>query len=552
MADTNDKRTHPYLPKLVEQLEARKLERREFLRTATLLGMSAPVAYGLAGKVFGPSAFPPAFAQEPLKSGGIIKVSNRVPEVRNPHTFSWVYDSNIVRQHCEYMTYTDHDNITHPSLLESWEASDDLKTWTFKVRPGVTWNDGEALVADHLIWNIEHCLNKNTGSSVLGLMKGYMLDDNDELWDANAIEKIDDMTFRLNCSAPQLAVPEHFFHYPFLILHPDDGGEFDVGAKGTGAFEVYEIEVGKIVRLRAKDAYWGDGPYIDEIHFIDHGDDEAAQIGALSSQQVQGMYEASVTQYQVLKQIPHLELKEVTTAQTGVARARMGEGTPFDDPKVRKAMRLALDTGQLLQIGHLNIGAPGEHHHVAPIHPEYAKLPFMHQDIDGAKALLAEAGYPDGFEIEIACKKDPAWELITVQACVEMWKQAGINVNINVLPSAQFWEVWDKVPFGFTSWTHRPLGVMVLGLAYRSGVPWNESNFSDEEFDALLLEAEGTLDVDARREIMEKIEIIMQERGPIALPLWRGLFSFWATSVKGFRHHPTSYIFGNQMWLEEA
>ncbi|NIR99343.1 MAG: ABC transporter substrate-binding protein, partial [Gammaproteobacteria bacterium] len=61
-----------------------------------------------------------------------------------------------------------------------------------------------------------------------------------------------------------------------------------------------------------------------------------------------------------------------------------------------------------------------------------------------------------------------------VQSMREMWAAAGIDVTINVMPGAQYWEVWDKTPFGFTGWTHRPLGVMVLNLGYRSGVPWNE------------------------------------------------------------------------------
>ena len=102
-----------------------------------------------------------------------------------------------------------------------------------------------------------------------------------------------------------------------------------------------------------------------------------------------------------------------------------------------------------------------------------------------------------------------------MQTLVEQWKDAGIRVNINAMPSAQFWDVWDKVPFGFTAWAHRPLGFMVLALGYRSGVPWNESHFNDEEFDTLLTKAEGTLDLEERQEILGQLQVIMQERGPM-------------------------------------
>jgi peptide/nickel transport system substrate-binding protein len=551
MARSDERKHHWYIPKLVEQLEERKVDRREFLRTATLLGMSAPVAYGIVGKVLGESAIPAARAQGTPKSGGVLRVSMRIPELKTPHTFSWVYDSNSARQVNDYLTRTGVDNITRPWLVESWEASDDLTSWTLNLRKDVTWNNGEPFVADHAIWNIERMLDPNVGSSWLGLMEGFILKKEGEtttLWDANAIEKVDDHTIRLNGKAPQLAIPENLFHYPALILFPEQNGEWGAGAIGTGAFTCETVEVGKRVVLKRRDGYWGTGPYLDEVQFIDNGDDPAAEIAALVSKQVHGQYEANINQYEVLKQVPDLEMKEVVTAQTGVVRMKVGE-PPFDNPNMRKAIRLALDPEKLLAIGHLNIGAPGEHHHVCRIHPEYADVGFMKQDIDGAKALLAEAGY-DGAELEISVPNNPAWEQITVQACAEMWKEAGINVKINVLPEAQYWDVWTKVPFGFTRWTHRPLGVMVLGLAYRSGVPWNETDFSNERFEELLSQAEATLDVGQRSEIMAEIETLMLEEGPIALPLWRGLFSFWDKSVKGFAHHPTSYIFAEEIWLD--
>jgi len=118
------------------------------------------------------------------------------------------------------------------------------------------------------------------------------------------------------------------------------------------------------------------------------------------------------------------------------------------------------------------------------------------------------------------------------------------------MPGAQFWDIWDKVPFGFTIWYHRPLGVMVLGLGYRSGVPWNESEYSNPEFDELLTKAEGTLDVDKRREIMGRLEQIMYEDGPITQPFWKSVVTFYDEKVKGAAAHPTNYIFAEQMAIE--
>ena len=251
----------------------------------------------------------------------------------------------------------------------------------------------------------------------------------------------------------------------------------------------------------------------------------------------------------MLQNLPHVTIHQALTASTGVARVQV-DRPEFADPRLRKAMRLAVDTPRCLELAHRNLGAPGEHHHVCPVHPDYKELPFMARDVEAAKQLLAEAGHPDGIDIEIASKKDPAWELQAVQAMVEQWKDANIRVNINLMPSAQFWDVWDKVPFGFTSWAHRPLGFMVLALGYRSGVPWNESHFNDAEFDSLLTKAEGTLDLDERREILGQIEVIMQERGPITQPLWRAGFVAMDKRIVGFTMHPTGYIFGEELGIQ--
>src|SRR4029450_9377245 len=159
--------------------------------------------------------------------------------------------------------------------------------------------------------------------------------------------------------------------------------------------------------------------------------------------------------------------------------------------------------------------------------------------------LLADAGYPNGIDTEIACKPDPAVELLAVQALVEQWKGAGIRVEVNGMPSRGFGEVWTKVPFGFTGWTHRPLGTMVLGLAYRTGVPWNESRYSNKDFDTLLPEAEGTLDVAKRREIMAKLEAILQDDGPMVQPTWSSEVTFLDRRIKGFKIHPTLYLSGH-------
>jgi peptide/nickel transport system substrate-binding protein len=554
---------HALVPTLKRQLAERQIGRREFVRYATLLGMAAPAAYAVASRITGEPLVSPAAAQGSLPKGGTLRLAMRCQDLKSPHTYSWVESSNSARQVVDYLTVTGVDNITRPGLIEKWEPSPDLKTWTLRVRKSVKWHNGRQFTADDVVWNIKRVLDPKTGSSVLGLMKGFLLEDyetgekddkgnpkkSSRLWDASAIQKVDDFTVKLNGKTAQLAVPEQLFHYPFLILDPAENGEFKVGSNGTGAFTLVENEVGRRQVLKArKQGYWGGGPYLDQLEFIDLGDDPAASVAALASKQVDGLYGADIVQLEALQKIPHVQMYQVTTAYT--ATARMQPVKPFDDKRVRQAMRYAIDSNAVLQIAHRGLGQPGENHHVSPVHPEYAKLPMQPRDVAKAKKLLTDAGYPNGIDVEIACKPYPAWELLAVQTMVEQWKEAGIRVKINVMPSTQYWEVWTKVPFGFTTWAHRPLGIMSLGLAYRSGGSWNESKYSNPEFDKLLTQAEGTLDVNQRREIMARLEGILQDDGPIVQPVWRAIFTFHDKRVQGFKPHPTLYIFGNQLAIQ--
>lgn len=557
-----DIREHPYLPVLKEQLAEQKIGRREFLRTATLLGMSAATAYGCVGKVFGPGAIARARAEE-MPKGGTVRIGMAVHEIEHPHAYNWVYPANISTQVLGRLAVIDQDNISEPWLCERWEASDDLKTWTFYLRD-LKWHNGRQFTADDVIANFEHILDPATGSSSIGLMKGYMLDEYDSgkkdengepvmstrLWDANGIEKVDDRTVRFNLKVPQLAIPEHLDAYTNAIMDPEDGWVFKPGSNGLGAFTLAEHAVGiKAVLEARKEPFFMGGPYIDTLEYIDVGEDPSANIAALASQQVHGLYQVDTNQYEILKRIPHVNVHEVATAATAVVQMII-DRKPFDDPKVRLAMRYGMDAGEVLQFAQRGLGLRAEHHFVCKIHPDYAPLPEMVRNVEKAKALLAESDHPDGVSFTINAKKDPAWELAAVQAMAEQWKECGINAEINVMPSAQFWDVWDKFDCGFVEWAHRPLGFMVLSLGFRSGVPWNPTKFADEEFDALLTKAEGTLDLEKRKALMKEIETIMQERGPICQPVWRSIITGMDKKVKGYRMHPQYQFRGNEMAVD--
>jgi len=215
-------------------------------------------------------------------------------------------------------------------------------------------------------------------------------------------------------------------------------------------------------------------------------------------------------------------------------------------------MMKAQDREKILQLGYYGEGDLSIDAHVAPAHPEYCEKPIPEYDPEGAKALLAEAGYPDGIKAVLSTKNDEA-EPEIAQALKESAAAAGFDLELDITDPGGFWDRWTEVPLGITSWTHRPLGIMVLPLAYTADeegnpVPWNETRWTDPEFDELLAEAEKTLDLEERRGIMCKIEDIFQERGPIANSFWKKVWRIARNNVNNIEAHPTDYDLFNEVW----
>lgn len=552
-------KVHPALPSLQSGMERGEVSRREFLRTATLLGAGATAAYAMTGL-----PQPAAAASGEAKAGGTLRVAMRVREIADPALLNSVTQSNQARHILEYLTKTGTDNVTRPYLAESWSTSEDLKTWTFNLRRNVRWSNGDRFTAEDVAANVRRWLDPEVGSANIGLFSAMTEEIETGRSDDSgtpvtrtrmtegAIEILDEHTIRFNLNRAELALPENFYNYACCLAHrnfDEMGGNLAQAPVGTGPFELVALEPSARQILRRRADYWQTPALLDEVQYIDLGDDPAATLSALVSDQVDLAYENDVNQLEILKRQASLQVFEALTAQTGVARMQVTQA-PFDDRRVRQAIAACMDHEALLRVALRGLGAPAENHHVCPIHPEYFQLPALKQDYARARALLAEAGHSDGLRLPIdVASSTGQWELNAVLALKQQLEPAGIVLEPNPLPAAKFWDVWLKTPFGFTPWTHRPLGVMVLNLAYRSGVPWNESKYSNPDFDAALSEASGILDPAARTAAMEQVQRILQDDAVIAQPLWRSVLSAGNARVQGYDMHPTQYHDFTRTWL---
>jgi peptide/nickel transport system substrate-binding protein len=569
---TND--VHAYIPELKDLYRKGRISRREFLRNATLLGMSLgsataflsacgpkpteapppPTEAPAATDTPVPAPTEPPAAAGPIR-GGTLRLASRVQKVTHPAQFSWVAPSNQLRQVAEYLTYTDGNNITHPYLLESWEASDDLLTWTLNLRKGIMHNNGDEFNADDVVFTMGEWLNEDVGSSILGLMS-YLSPDN--------IEKVDDYTVVLNLNRAEIAVPEHLFHYPALILnHRTFEGDFIKAPHGTGPYTLEEYSEGERVLVKRREDYWQKGadgeplPYLDAMEFIDMGEEVSAWLAAMQAGEVDMLELGDIggtDVYLALKDDPNVVVVGVPTAQTRVLRMRV-DLDPWTDENVRMALKLCQNHEKILNLAYFGEGLPGQDFHVSQVHPEYCEMPIPEYNPEKAKQLLADAGYPDGLDVELAVGSGWGDVVSYAEVLKEDAAPAGFNITLNTMPNSQYWEQWTEVDLGITPWTHRPLGTMVLNLAYIADeegnpVAWNESRWVDEEFSEILTEANATLDVEKRRELFCELQRIQYERGSIGIPFWRNIWFVYGKNVKDVLGHPTYYMLFNEVWME--
>ena len=534
----------PVVERLAAEARAGVLDRREFLALASTFGATAAGAYGLLGEAA------PARADDERRRGGTLRVSMNVRPMGDPRLFDWSEMGNIARMITDSLVRYEADYTFAPRLLEAWDVSPDARTYTLHCRRGVRWSNGDEFGVDDVIANIARWCDATVPANSMATRFAVLVDPATGRLAEGAVERVDDYTVRLNLPRPDITLIAGMADYPALVVHRDFdawGADLATTPVGAGAFALEEIETGVRARVSRRSDWWGGEALLDEIVWTDRGTDPMAEVRAFAAGEIDVNYQTTAGFLDAFDALG-LSRKEKVTANTIVARMRV-DHPPYDDLRVRRAIQRAVDNYVVLDIGYGGLGEPAQNHHVGPMHPDFADIGFPGADPAEARRLLEEAGQT--FTVFELVSIDDDWRRNTTDVIAAQLLDAGVNVRRKIIPGASFWENWREYPFSTTNWSMRPLGVQVLALAYRTGAAWNETGFSDPDFDAKLDQALATPSAAERSQIMAELERILQDSGVIVQPFWRATFGHAAPNVRGVRMHQTFEQHFETAWLEE-
>jgi peptide/nickel transport system substrate-binding protein len=399
-----------------------------------------------------------------------------------------------------------------PELATEWSVSDDGKTWTFKLREGVKFHDGSDFDSADVVYTFQRLLDPAQGFGSVAVL-AFM--------DAGGIAAPDPHTVTFT-------TPEAVAEFPVLISNKftnivAEGATHDdlrLNGNGTGPFMQEQFEPNAPVRiLRRNPNYWDAGKPLAECIRVTVAQEPVAAVSAIKAGQVDLVLNVDPSVITALQGDPNVELLE-TGASNSMTISMWVDTAPFDDNRVRQALKMVVDRQAMLDTVLLGFGETGADSPV-PLPSPAAHVPEAPaQDIEGAKQLLAEAGHPDGLSFDLFTAEGVPGMVRMAQVFAEMAKPAGFNINVVVTPAESYWDdVWLKKPILTSAWSMRPPGEG-LAVAYTQDAKWPETHWNRPEYDALLLQANTTVDTAERNALYQEAGRMLAEEGGVIIPMF--------------------------------
>lgn len=511
-----------------------RLSRRDMLQAgmglataAAVTGVSVP---RVAGAPFSPAA-PTLVRGQQAQRGGTLQMGltadaegldpAKVSSFSSVTGFENVYSS--------LLRFDKGMNVI-PELAEKWEISPDNLRYTFHLRKGIKFHNGRPFVAKDVQFSLMRLIDKATGSP--------------NSWGFDAIDHVDapdDGTAIIVLKAPYAPMLNHLAEQVAAMVPEEEvkkHGDLQKTMVGTGPFTFVEWVPGTRLKLQRNPNYWEEGlPYMDAITFQPIPDDTARST-ALRTGTV------DFIEYVPQKDVPILQ-QDSNLALVGGLRNSYGyvgfntARKPFDNVKVRQAFNWAVDPKEVVDVAAFGFGDPLDGGGPLPKH-DWAYAADLHvykKDIEKAKQLMAEAGYPNGFKATIKGGAQYDWIVKTAESVAEQVKPLGVELQV----IRQEWGLhlndiftkkdFDAVALGWIGFTD-PDDYMYG--QFHSGQAWNFVGLNDPQVDHLLDAGRATLDQTQRKQIYHDLQARLLDLAPYIFLYTQHQYEGLQTNVKGF------------------
>ena len=517
---------------------------QEGVKSVTLFGASpGTINQSLAVPAAAPSPTPrPATTTGEPKYGGTLTMALMADhQTLDPPLHLSVVDIAITQATYDNLLMIQPDFSLKPELATSWEANDDLSSYTFHLRKGVKFHHGKDFKAEDVLFTFNRLLDPVLDSPARPTFSGV-------IWN---IVAVDDYTVRFDLYGPNAFFPDSLSIYQARIVPSDvNVSRLTLEEFGSGPFKLVENLFGFRTTLVRNEDYWEEGkPYLDEIVILNIPV-TSTRIEALKSGDVDLVYRMEVQS--ALDVEAHTDTVVLELLSPGNRGFDIDNRVPpFDNILVRKAIQAATDREVLRQAAFLGWGAIAYDHPFPEADPRHAsQYRPPEYDPELARSLLEQAGYPDGIDLTLYTSSVSPGLVEIALALKESAAPAGINIDVVQKPENGYWDiVWGIEPFTAVSWFGRANVDQVLSIQYHSESSWMVSNYDNPQSDELIERASGEK-LEDQIETYAELQRILIDDVPRLNVIYVPVLWGARQDVRGISPHPLGWALIQDGWFD--
>ncbi|MDX2484723.1 MAG: ABC transporter substrate-binding protein [Pseudodonghicola sp.] len=505
---------HNNLKFFANSVIAGRMTRREFMGRAAALGLTAAAANTLMSKA--------AYAAGPQK-GGTIKVGiqgGSASDSLDPALATNATMSQIQRMWGEPLVELGDEGGLVGKVAESYSSTPDAMTWSFKIRPDITFSNGKTVTAQDVLATLERHSGDETKSGALGLLRGIK---NMTAEDGVFVLELD----QANADLPYLMADYH------LMIQPNGGKDDPAAAIGSGPYLLKSADPGVRFVFEKNPNYWdSDLGHAETIELIVINDD-TARVAALQSGQVDMINRVPPRTAGLIARAPNIDVRSKSGPGHYVFIAHCNTA-PFDNNDVRMALKYGINRQEMVDKILFGYGTVGNDTPINAAYPLFTALEQRTYDPDKAKFHMKKSGYDGSILLRTSDNSFPGAPdaaALFQQSC----SASGINLEIKREPNDGYWsEVWNAKPFCTSYWGGRPTQDQMFSTAYLSTADWNDTRFKNEKFDQLLIAARAELDEPKRKQMYADMSLIVHNEGGLICPMFNDFLDATSDRVTGW------------------